>query len=167
MSCRCRFCVEGALGTRGGRGGDGSLSFPAATLCQPINVGAPFSSPPGAEAFLFPALLPLRGSHRGNRQEARYSPLGALRRARGFVSPQRLEQKRLSSVLGELPRLLFVLPFKRLLLARSAGTSWRGSSCPALDAGPGHQLPPSQELDAVKLPLCPPIQKINVLLLSL
>lgn len=45
MSCRCRPCEERALGTRGAGGGDGSLSFPAATLCQPINVGAPFSSP--------------------------------------------------------------------------------------------------------------------------
>lgn len=100
MSCHCCLCVEGALGTRGSPGEDSSLSFPAATLCQPINVGAPFSLPPGAEASLLPALLLLRGSCRGNRREACYSPLGALWQAHRFVSPQCLEQKCFSSVLG-------------------------------------------------------------------
>lgn len=79
---------------------------------------------------------------------------------RGDLFPHSVSNRSASHLFSvKLPRLLFVLPFKRLLLARSTGTSWRGSSCPALDAGPGHQVLPSQELDAVRLPLCPPIQK--------
>lgn len=80
-----------------------------------------------------------------NRQEAGYSPLGALQRARGFVSLQCLEQKCLSSVLGHLPQLLVVLPFKWLLLVCSTGRSWRGPSCPPWDTGTGHRFPPRQE----------------------
>lgn len=80
-----------------------------------------------------------------NWREAGYSPLGVLQRARGFVSLRCLEQKCLSPVLGHLPRLLVVLPFKWLLLACSTGRSWRGPSCPPRDTSTGHRFPPRQE----------------------
>lgn len=107
-----------------GLGGHSSLSFP-------VNAGAPFSSPPGEQGPLLPALLPLHSSWGGcSLQPAQCRGL--------FPTTEALP--------GSLPLLPFVLPFQQLLLVRGTGGSWQGSSSPSWDAGCGHQLHPSQEL---------------------
>lgn len=45
MSYLCCLCSEGALSTQGRRGVNSSLSFEAATFCQPVNVSTPLSVP--------------------------------------------------------------------------------------------------------------------------
>lgn len=125
---------------------EGRAIFPAATLCQPINACVPLPSSLGSEAS--PHSLPGSCPYSRSMHSAEHEDL---------FSTQHLKQKRLSSAPSELPRLLFVLPFKQLLMAYGTGRSWQGSSCLPQDAGPGHQLSFCQEHpreDTVRLPLC-------------
>lgn len=128
---------------------EGKAIFPAATLCQLINARVPLPSSQGSEAS--PHSLPSSCPYSHSVHSAEHKEL---------FSPQHLKQKCLSSAPSELPRLLFVLPFKQLLMAYGTGRSWQGSSCLPWDVGPGHQLwfcqePPSQRghCEASPLPL--------------
>lgn len=80
--------------------------------------------------------------------------------------PQHLQQKCLSSAPSELPQLLFVLPFKQLLMACGTSRSWQGSSffprMLALGISSFCQEPASQR----GLPFASDL-KINMLLLGL
>lgn len=129
---------------------EGKAVFPAGTLCQPISARVPLPSSPGAEASLpsVPGPCLVMGG-------MPVQPLRALHRARAFVFPTACEQKCLSSAPSELPRLLFVLPFKQLLMACGTARSWQGSSSLPQDAALGiSSLSAGSQHPREDLPLC-------------
>lgn len=139
--CRCHLCLEGALSTRGGQRGAGSLSFPAASICQPITAELAafhFQLPTSASQLMQVALffLPL---------EAAASPLPAPPASVG-----RLVKAAWCTPGIRFPssRLLWVSSLSPCLFHFSSCCCWQAVAL--AEAGrdqavlPGRQLPASQ-----------------------